>query len=132
MRDYLDYFNLDITDIELNKNFDISLYGRSRKISVKSISGGEKVAVAIALRLVIARAISGKISTIFMDEPTTHLDEERRRELVKIMKNFLKEKSSLPQMIIVTHHRELEDLADTVYRVKKVENVSEIKPIRYI
>ncbi|MBD3216405.1 MAG: AAA family ATPase [Candidatus Lokiarchaeota archaeon] len=130
--DYLDYFNLDITDIELNKDFDISLYGRSGEISVKSISGGEMVAVAIALRLAIARTISGKISTIIMDEPTTHLDEERRRELVKIMSNFLKEKSSLLQMIIVTHHRELEDLADTIYRVKKVDNVSQIKPIKLV
>lgn len=28
--------------------------------------------------------------------------------------------------------KELEDLADTVYRLKKVENVSEIKPFKYI
>jgi exonuclease SbcC len=131
-REYLDYFNLDITDIELNKDFDISLFGPTGDISVKSISGGEMVAVAIALRLAIAKVIAGNISTIIMDEPTTHLDEERRRELVKIMSNFLKEKSSLPQMIIVTHHRELEDLADTIYRVKKVDNISQIKPIKLV
>ena len=66
-----------------------------------------------------------------MDEPTTHLDEERRRELVKIMNNFLRETSSLPQMIIVTHHQELEDLADTIYRVKKLNNISQVIELNY-
>jgi len=32
--------------------------------------------------------LAGIISTIIMNEPTTHLDEERRRELVEIMKRF--------------------------------------------
>ncbi len=61
-----------------------------------------------------------------MDEPTTHLDEERRRELVEIMKNFFREGAAVPQMIIVTHHRELEEVADTVYRVEKVDGVSRV------
>ena len=130
-REYLDSFNLDITDISVDEDFNISLFGRSGEISVKSISGGEKVAVAIALRLAIGQAIAGRVSTIIMDEPTTHLDEERRRELVKIMNNFLREKSSVPQIIIVTHHHELEDLADTIYRVKKVDNISTIKELSY-
>jgi len=59
-----------------------------------------------------------------MDEPTTHLDEERRRELVRILNTFLREKSTVPQMIIVTHHQELEDLADNIYQVRKEKNVS--------
>jgi len=61
-----------------------------------------------------------------MDEPTTHLDEERRRELVEIMKSFFREGATIPQMIIITHHRELEDVADTVYRVEKVNGVSKV------
>ncbi len=61
-----------------------------------------------------------------MDEPTTHLDEERRRELVEIMKSFFREGATIPQMIIVTHHRELEDVTDTVYRVEKVSGVSRV------
>ena len=125
-RNYLERFNLDITDISVSEDFDISVIKEGGEISIKSISGGEKVAVAIALRLAIAKALAGKISTIIMDEPTTHLDEERRRELVEIMKSFFREGATIPQMIIVTHHRELEDVADTVYRIEKVSGVSRI------
>ncbi len=125
-RDYIENFNLDITDISVNEDFDVSIMKQGEDISIKSISGGEKVAVAIALRLAIAKALAGRISAIIMDEPTTHLDEERRKELVEIMKNFFREGSTVPQMIIVTHHRELEEVADTVYRVEKVDGVSRV------
>ena len=125
-RNYLERFNLDITDVSVSEDFDISVIKEGGEISIKSISGGEKVAIAIALRLAIAKALAGKISTIVMDEPTTHLDEERRRELVEIMKSFFREGATIPQMIIVTHHRELEDVADTVYRVEKVSGVSRV------
>ena len=125
-RNYVERFNLDITDIFVNEDFDISIMKEGGDISIKSISGGEKVAVAIALRLAIAKALAGKISTIIMDEPTTHLDEERRRELVEIMKSFFREGAAVPQMVIVTHHRELEEVADTVYRVEKVDGVSKV------
>lgn len=125
-RDYIENFNLDITDISVNEDFDISIMKQGGEISIKSISGGEKVAVAIALRLAIAKALAGRISTIIMDEPTTHLDEERRKELVEIMKNFFRESAAVPQMVIVTHHRELEEVADTVYRVEKVDGVSRV------
>jgi exonuclease SbcC len=125
-REYLEKFNLDITDITVNEDFDVSVVKEGEEIPISSLSGGEKVAVAIALRLAIAKVMSGKISTIIMDEPTTHLDEERRRELVEIMKGFFREEASIPQMIIITHHRELEDVADTVYRFEKVEGISRV------
>ena len=125
-RNYLESFNLDITDVSVCEGFDITVIKEGGEISIKSISDGEKVAIAIALRLAIAKALAEKISTIVMDEPTTHLDEERRRELVEIMKSFFREGAKIPQMIIVTHHRELEDVADTVYRVEKVDGVSRV------
>jgi exonuclease SbcC len=125
-RGYVEAFNLDITDIEVTEDFDVSVIKGGEVIPLSSLSGGEKVAVAIALRLAIAKAISGRISTVIMDEPTTHLDEERRRELVEIMREFFREGSSIPQMIIITHHRELEEVADTVYRVEKVNGISRV------
>ena len=80
------------------------------------------------MRLAIAKALSGKITTVIMDEPTTHLDEERRRELVEILKNFFKGSSSiLPQMIVVTHHREIEDAADNLILIENVGGVSQVK-----
>jgi exonuclease SbcC len=55
-----------------------------------------------------------------MDEPTTNLDDERRRELVNILSSFFREGGRIiPQMLIITHHPEIEDVADTVYTVRK-------------
>ena len=51
-----------------------------------------------------------------MDEPTTHLDEQRRKELVNILSSFFREGGRIiPQMLIITHHTEIEDVADTIY-----------------
>jgi exonuclease SbcC len=125
-REFLEKFNLDITDINITEDFDVSVIKGGEEIPISSLSGGEKVAVAIALRLAIAKVMAGIISTIIMDEPTTHLDEKRRRELVEIMKRFFREEASIPQMIIITHHSELEDAADTVYKVEKIEGISRV------
>jgi exonuclease SbcC len=125
-REYLEKFNLDITDINISEDFGVSVIKGGEEIPISSLRGGEKVAVAIALRLAIAKVMAGKISTIIMDEPTTHLDEERRRELVEIMKGFFREEASIPQMILITHHSELEDVADTVYKVEKIGGVSRV------
>jgi len=60
-----------------------------------------------------------------MDEPTTHLDEERRKELVNILSSFFKEGGRIiPQMLITTHHPEIENVADVIYTVKKEEGYS--------
>jgi exonuclease SbcC len=62
-----------------------------------------------------------------MDEPTTHLDEERRKELVNILNSFFREGGRIiPQMIVITHHHEIEDVADVIYNVSKKEGCSVI------
>ena len=126
-REYIEEFNLDITDIEVDEDFNIKIMKSSGIISKDSLSGGEKVAVAIAIRLAIAKVLAGTIYTIIMDEPTMHLDEERRKELVEIINNLSKGTETIPQMIIVTHQKELEETADTLYIINKVNNISVIK-----
>jgi len=53
-----------------------------------------------------------------MDEPTIHLDPERRRELVRLLANLRGERGLIPQAIIVTHDPEVEQAANQVYRVE--------------
>ncbi|MHA1318171.1 MAG: AAA family ATPase, partial [Candidatus Heimdallarchaeaceae archaeon] len=54
LQEYLDYFNLNISSITIDENFDLSFFSSAGNIPIKSMSGGEKVAIAIALRLAIA------------------------------------------------------------------------------
>ena len=81
--EYVSLFNIGISRIELTegaREISITCYGRPGEIDMDSLSGGEKVAVALALRLSIAYMMgSNKLDFIILDEPTAHLDEDRRR-----------------------------------------------------
>lgn len=124
-RDFFERFNLAYSDIKLDDDFNISVIGPAGEQDIDQISGGERVALAIALRLAIAQVLSGRVETIIMDEPTTHLDEPRRKELVNILNSFFREGARIiPQMLIISHHREIEDAADVIYTVNKEKEYS--------
>lgn len=127
--EYIENFNMDITDVYLSEDFDITVVKNSVEVPISTLSGGEKVAVALALRLAIARTLSKTLSIIIMDEPTTHLDEERRKDLVEILDRFFKLEGAIPQVVIVTHHPELETVADTLYLIRNVDSVSQVREV---
>jgi exonuclease SbcC len=124
-RDLFERFNLAYSDIKIDDDYNIAVIGPSGVQEIGQISGGERVALAIALRLAIAQVLSGRVETIIMDEPTTHLDEERRKELVNILSSFFREGGRIiPQMLIITHHPEIVDVADVIYTIKKQDDYS--------
>ena len=127
-RDLFERFNMAYSDIKIDDDYNISVLGPAGEQDIDQISGGERVALAIALRLAIAQVLSEKVETLIMDEPTTHLDEERRKELVNILNSFFREGGRIiPQMLIITHHQEIENVADIIYTVKKEENYSQVQ-----
>ncbi|HKU83131.1 MAG TPA: SMC family ATPase, partial [Candidatus Nitrosocosmicus sp.] len=110
--EYINIFNVGlskVTLIEKPREIKVLCYGKRGEIDTVSLSGGEKVAVSLAIRMGIAFLMgSSKIDFIVLDEPTTNLDEERRRSFVKIISNvFSKGMSPLSQMIIITHDEEI-------------------------
>lgn len=121
--EYGSLFNIGISRIELaekTREITIMCYGRQGEIDMDSLSGGEKVAVALALRLGIAYMMgSNKLDFVILDEPTTHLDEERRKALVQIISEAFREGAGpLAQMIIITHDSEIFENAevDRIYQ----------------
>jgi exonuclease SbcC len=129
-RDLFERFNLAYSDVKIDDDYNISVLGPAGEQTIEQISGGERVALAIALRLAIAQVLSGKVETVIMDEPTTHLDEERRKELVNILNSFFREGGRIiPQMLIITHHNEIQEVADVVYTVKKADGYSHIEAL---
>ena len=131
VKDIVARFNLNFSDISLDEDFNITVTTPLGEQPVDTISGGERVALAIALRLALARALVGKgVESIILDEPTIHLDEERRRELVRILRSsFAGAREIVSQLIIVTHDRELEDAADIIYQVTRVNGYSRVTKI---
>ena len=125
MQQFIMRFGVDALGVELDSEYNVYLLTRDGKKSVTMLSGGERIALALAFRLAIARALGGKLGVLILDEPTVHLDEERRRELVEILRQGPK-LLGVNQMIVVTHDRELEEAADTVVEVVKESGVSRI------
>ena len=133
--EYLSMFKIGISKIELTekaRDVQVTCYGTYGDIDMDSLSGGEKVAVALALRLAIAQMVSlNKLDFIILDEPTIHLDEERRKSLVNIISDFFKEGlGPLSQIIIITHDAEIfEDSdVDDVFRFTMGANGSVVVP----
>ena len=121
--EYATMFNIGISRIDLAekvKDVDIICYGRHGEIDINSLSGGEKVAVALALRFAISYMMgSGKLDFIILDEPTAHLDTERRKSMVKIISEAFKDGDGpLSQIIIITHDAEIfeDSEVDRIYR----------------
>ncbi len=116
-------FGFDFTKVQLTDKFDLLLqvptYERSdRFITASALSGGQRVALGLALRLALSYFLGGKSSFLILDEPTIHLDSQRKEELINVLLK-LKEKNFIKQLIVVTHDREIEDAADQIYYVEK-------------
>ncbi|MCX8170624.1 MAG: AAA family ATPase [Candidatus Bathyarchaeota archaeon] len=127
-RDFLEKFNLEISDVHIDDDYNILVTGPAGLQSIEQISGGERVALSISLRLAIARVLSDKVEAIIMDEPTIHLDEERRKDLINVLSSFFREGGRIiPQIIVITHHHEIEEAADVMYSVSKREGVSVVE-----
>ncbi len=92
---------------------------------VEFLSGGERTSVALAYRLSLSQMVQKYAETgpsaLILDEPTDGFSKEQLGKVRGIL-----EEMANPQVIIVSHERELESMADQVYRVAKVDGESRI------
>jgi exonuclease SbcC len=128
--EYLTLLNTKIQRIQLSeKARDITITCHSKKevLDLESLSGGEQVSVALALRLGMANLLgSSNLNLMILDEPTTHLDAERKKSLVEVLSQLSSiSNSEMPmQFIIITHDAEIfED--STVEKIYKFESTEE-------
>ncbi len=120
---FFEKFNFDYSNLVINDDFEVSLFRNDEEVSMDMTSGGEKISIAIALRLGITQTIAqGNIDCMFLDEPTIHLDDVRVEELNNLLNNM----DIIPQMIIVTHNQKLESLADVLMKVEKNNGISKV------
>lgn len=127
-RQILSSFSLDFDDVLVNEDFDVAVQ-KNGLLELDALSGGERIALSIALRISISRFLDEeqKMNCFLMDEPTTFLDEERRANLRNILHYALGEGEHMPQLILITHHSELISAGDAIFEVYKESGVSRVE-----
>ncbi len=80
----------------------------------QSLSGGEQMAAALAVRLALLKQLSD-VRLAFFDEPTTNMDEERRENFaleISRIKNF-------DQLFVISHDETFDNYVDNVVHIEK-------------
>ena len=110
--EYLELLNTKISRVLLSekaRNVSIACYVEGQTLDLATLSGGEQVSVALALRLGMSSLLgSSGLNLMILDEPTTHLDSERKRSLVGVLGELANVSSrETTQFIIITHDIEI-------------------------
>ena len=135
--EYLASLNTKIERIHLTeKTRDISItcYSKNETLDLESLSGGEQVSVALALRLGMASLLgASNLNLMILDEPTTHLDAERKKSLVGVLSQLSDNSNSESpmQFLIITHDAEIfEDSAvERIYKFESSTNGSKVNAL---
>jgi DNA repair protein SbcC/Rad50 len=74
-----------------------------------NLSGGEQMAAALAIRLALLKELSD-VRMAFFDEPTTNMDEERRRNLAEQIGRI----KDFDQLFVISHDESFEGFTDRI------------------
>lgn len=107
--------------VVLESNFDIWAARGGHKQLLHQLSGGERVAIAIALRLSMSR-IFADLDFAVLDEPTEFLDAQRKRDLIQL----LEQSRPIGQLLIVTHESAFKQSANTVVSLRKINEITQV------
>ena len=98
----------DVT-LSWKNDYEITLEEEGRDRPFANLSGGEQMAAALAVRLSLLRQLS-EINIAFFDEPTTNMDEERRRNLAQQIGRI----KTFQQLFVISHDDAFESFTDQV------------------
>jgi DNA repair protein SbcC/Rad50 len=121
-RHFQRYFAALVDDPEMSATVDAEFTPsagiRGQSTPAEALSGGERTSLALAFRLALARVVRSvgdlKLDTLLLDEPTDGFSPEQVQSMGELL-----EELALPQVVLVSHERELEGVADRVVRVVK-------------
>ncbi len=127
------WFNMLIEDpdleVKIDEDFTPAVDREGYDQDITSLSGGEKTSVALAYRLALNTivqkvSIGMKSNLLILDEPTDGFSKEQLFKVKEILNEL-----RCPQVILVSHEKELESFADTTCRVEKMEGQSRLDSI---
>ena len=112
--------------VRVNEDFSPLVEHEGYEQEFIGLSGGEKTSVALAYRLALNTivqevAIEGGSNLLILDEPTDGFSREQVLKIRDILSDL-----RYPQVILVSHERELEGFADHIFKVQKSVGISTI------
>ena len=132
--EYLTLLNTKIQRIlltEKTRDISIACYSKNEVLELESLSGGEKVSVALSLRLGMASLLgASNLNLMILDEPTTHLDAERKKSLVGVLSQLsdISNSETKMQFLIITHDAEIfeDSTVEQIYKFESSEQGSKV------
>ncbi len=111
---FRELLNRDEVTLEWTEDYEIRVRERGYWRSFKSLSGGEQMCAALAVRLALLRVLAN-IDIAFFDEPTTNMDQMRRRQLAEAISNL----KAFRQLIVISHDDTFEAVTEHVIRIER-------------
>ncbi|MHA1895838.1 MAG: hypothetical protein ACTSU2_00455, partial [Promethearchaeota archaeon] len=108
--------------LEWDQNYLLSLkIGKMTKV-FNQLSGGEQMAAALSIRLAIMEALFN-IGIMILDEPTTNLDIDKRRNFAELIGNL----KDISQLFVISHDDTFETIPGTHHLFEKEKEETRVK-----
>lgn len=101
-----------IVSLRWEHDYEIVLEEGGRDRPFANLSGGEQMAAALSVRLALLKEFSD-LRIAFFDEPTTNMDDERRRNLAQQIGQI----KGFKQLFIVSHDDSFEGYTDSMIQL---------------
>lgn len=111
---FRELLNRETVALEWTSDYEIRVQEAGHWRSFKSLSGGEQMCAALAVRLALLRTLA-EIDIAFFDEPTTNMDRQRRQQLAEALANL----RSFRQLFVISHDDTFENLTENVIRIQR-------------
>ncbi len=108
-------------ELEWTTSYEIVTRRGGETRGFAQLSGGEQMAAALAVRLAILRDLSN-IRIAFLDEPTAHLDQERRANLGDQVQRL----QGFDQLVVISHDDTFDGLFGHVIRIGRENGRSRV------
>lgn len=106
-------------EVSVDEDFTPAVSQGGYEQDVRYMSGGERTSVALAYRLalnILAQRVSAgmKSNLLILDEPTDGFSKEQLGNVREVL-----DEVGCPQVILVSHDKELESFADQIFRIDR-------------
>ena len=100
---YLAVFDTEFTTY-INENFEfMSTFGSHTDKPVRHLSGGQKVALALAFKFAVSELLANQIPLLSLDEPTVWLDDINKPRLVELLEKAAEVAQAGVYVLVATH-----------------------------